>query len=107
MGTVGECVSECRTGATESNGNPLRPLPAPQRALRGGRRSGVAALALSLVPLAALLTAGVLRARQARAQTLASAPPAPRGVEIVENGGHPELRGDGSPFFIYSPPFSS
>ncbi len=42
---------------------------------------------------------------QAPSQTQAAGAPAAGGLEIVENGGYPELRVDGKPFFIHSAAF--
>jgi len=73
--------------------------------MRRNRRRGLpVALAIACV---AAVTGAVPRPPHAnispRAQN-AAAPPA-AGMEIVENGGYPELHVDGKPFFIHSAAF--
>ena len=45
------------------------------------------------------------QAQSAPSQTQTAGAPAAHGLEIVENGGYPELRVDGKPFFIHSAAF--
>ena len=69
-----------------------------------------------LVSLAILAAAGVMQTLPASGEQrlpsavspfsfAAASSDAPRGVEIVERGGYPELRVDGQPFFIHSAAF--
>ena len=75
----------------------------PRRLNRIVQRLGLGALIIVVTALAAGRTS-LSGESQSQSESASETKP-PRGVEIVEHGGYPELRVDGAPFFIHSASF--